>query len=68
MATSALLQSHDELRGILKLVRSELRKHSISRRNSPLMQKVDEVLNAAKTLAEKERKAERGRVRITLKA
>jgi hypothetical protein len=32
------------------------------------MQKVDEVLNAAKTLAEKERKAERGRVRITLKA
>jgi hypothetical protein len=67
MATSALLQSHDELRAILKLTQRELKKPAVEDRNNLLIEKVQQLLADAKTVAEEERKANRFRVRVKLK-
>lgn len=67
MATSALLQSHDELRAILKLTQRELKKPAVEDRNNLLIEKVQQVLADAKGIAEEERKANRFKVRVKLK-
>jgi hypothetical protein len=56
MATSALLQSHDELRAILKLTQRELKKPTAEDRSNSLLEKIQQVLTEAKGIAEEERK------------
>jgi hypothetical protein len=55
MAKSPLLQSHDELRAVLRLAGMELRKRSIGRKDSPLLQLMRRVLREARAVAKAER-------------
>jgi hypothetical protein len=54
MEKSELLRSHDELRAILRLAGMELRKRSIGRKDSPLLQLMRRVLREARTIAKAE--------------
>jgi len=54
MEKSALLQSHDELRAVLRLAGAELKKKSIGRRDSPLLQLMRRVLREARAVANAE--------------
>jgi len=67
MATSALLQSHDELRAILKLTQRELKKPAVEDRNNVLIENVQQLLTDAKAVAEEERKANPFSVLVKLK-
>jgi len=67
IATSVLLQSHLELRAILKLTQRELKKPPVVDRNNLLIEKVQQVLTEAKAVAEEERGAKRFKVRVKLK-
>jgi hypothetical protein len=55
MPKSPLLQSHDELRAILRLAGTELRKRNIGRKDSPLLQLMRRVLREARVVAKAER-------------
>jgi hypothetical protein len=57
MEKSALLQSHDELRAVLRLAGAELKKKSIGRKDSPLLQLMRRVLREARIIANAERAA-----------
>ena len=54
MEKSDLLRSHDELRAVLRLAGAELRKRSIGRRDSPLLQLMRRVLREARVVAKAE--------------
>jgi hypothetical protein len=51
MAKSDLQRSHDDLRAVLRLAGAEIRKHSIGRRDSPLLQLMRRVLREARIVA-----------------
>ena len=55
MARSELLQSHDELRAVLRLAGMEIRKLNFGREDTPLLQLMRRVLREARVVAKAER-------------
>ncbi len=51
---SALLQSHYELRAVLRLAGAKLKKKSIGRKDSPLLQLLRRVLRESRAVAKAE--------------
>lgn len=54
MAKTDLQRSHDDLRAVLRLAGAEIRKRSIGRRDSPLLQLMRRTLREARVIAKAE--------------
>jgi len=54
MAKTDLQRSHDDLRAVLRLAGMEIRKHSIRRRDSDLLQLMRRTLREAREIAKAE--------------